>query len=239
MAALLTGSAGYSKSKSESARCCQGSIHPRAKEWVGRRLALAARAVAYADQKVVYTGPVLAGCRLSGGGGGGETDAAVSVTIQFNETLLRGDGIKSRGGPMSVYDREALLLCDGDPLCAIAPQTRGNPKVAEVGVASAFEVQYSSLANKSRVLWLPVAMPATGAHREGGSGENTTTLTIPIVPAGAAALRWKVCRPPRLRQPRDTSMIVPIRPSRAMHMMMLDKRTVAFVAGHRDPVRMA
>ena len=42
-----------------------GSIHPRAKEWVGRRLALGARAIAYGDEEVVYTGPVLSGCRLS------------------------------------------------------------------------------------------------------------------------------------------------------------------------------
>jgi hypothetical protein len=79
-----------------------GAIHPRAKEWVGRRLALAARAVAYGDEKVVYTGPVLSGCKVSSGS---DEDYSLhvppgrplSVTITFNASLLRGDSVHSHG----------------------------------------------------------------------------------------------------------------------------------------------
>ena len=39
-----------------------GSIHPRPKRVVGHRLALAARAVAYGEKDVVFTGPVLKNC---------------------------------------------------------------------------------------------------------------------------------------------------------------------------------
>jgi hypothetical protein len=36
-----------------------GGIHPRVKKIVGTRLGLAARAIVYGDDKVVWTGPVL------------------------------------------------------------------------------------------------------------------------------------------------------------------------------------
>ena len=42
-----------------------GGIHPRVKRIVGERLAVAARKVAYADDKVVWTGPVLRSCAVS------------------------------------------------------------------------------------------------------------------------------------------------------------------------------
>ena len=112
---------------------CLLQIHPRAKEWVGRRLALAARAVAYGDTKTVYTGPVLSGCKLSPSRGGPDDDsnmhgsgdadplitssAGLSVTIQFNRTLLRGDGVISHGDAIENYDRDAMVLCAGNALC--------------------------------------------------------------------------------------------------------------------------
>ena len=41
----------------------------------------------------------------------------VSVTIQFNSSLLRGDTIESKGDPMEgLLDRSAMAACGGDPL---------------------------------------------------------------------------------------------------------------------------
>ena len=41
-----------------------GGIHPRPKQTVGRRLALAAKAIAYGDAETVYTGPVIKSCTV-------------------------------------------------------------------------------------------------------------------------------------------------------------------------------
>ena len=42
-----------------------GSIHPRDKQDVGARLALAGRAVAYADTSVYYTGPLATAVKMA------------------------------------------------------------------------------------------------------------------------------------------------------------------------------
>jgi hypothetical protein len=41
-----------------------GGLHPRAKQTVGRRLALGAAAIAYKQAGVGYTGPVLKNCSV-------------------------------------------------------------------------------------------------------------------------------------------------------------------------------
>ena len=41
-----------------------GGLHPRSKQIIGRRLALAARAVAYGESDVPFTGPVLKSCKI-------------------------------------------------------------------------------------------------------------------------------------------------------------------------------
>lgn len=81
-----------------------GGIHPRPKQTVGRRLALAARAVAYKDDTIVFTGPVLKNCSL------GRVDAQCigdkectqntrygqfrQLTFNFDEELLKDDAVK-------------------------------------------------------------------------------------------------------------------------------------------------
>ena len=87
-----------------------GGIHPRPKQTVGRRLALAARAIAYGDDTVVYTGPVMKNCSLGGedieciGGraeDGGKCGRANTrfpgfrqITVNFREDLMKTDALK-------------------------------------------------------------------------------------------------------------------------------------------------
>jgi hypothetical protein len=85
-----------------------GGIHPRPKQTVGRRLALAARAVAYKKApEVAYTGPVLKNCSLApvnqrcidgkcaaDGFDSGHFGSFRQLTINFDEDLLRSDAVK-------------------------------------------------------------------------------------------------------------------------------------------------
>jgi len=57
-----------------------GGLHPRSKRPVGRRLATAAFNTVYGG-KAAFSGPVLSGCTLSD----------TTLTIDFNESMLRGD----------------------------------------------------------------------------------------------------------------------------------------------------
>ena len=82
-------------------------------------------------------------------------------------------------------DRAALALCAGNPLCTPTAPVRGNSKDPQIGVTSAFEVEYTSISKPSDAMWLPVAMPQSKTHTN-----DTSTLTVPIFPAGVAG--WKV-----------------------------------------------
>ncbi|MFN7930272.1 MAG: sialate O-acetylesterase [Blastocatellia bacterium] len=64
-------------------------IHPRNKQPVGARLALAARAVAY-KQKLVYSGPVYSSMKIEGS----------RVVLNFNHT---GSGLEAKGGELKGF----------------------------------------------------------------------------------------------------------------------------------------
>jgi hypothetical protein len=61
-----------------------GSLHPRLKEPVGRRLATALVALHYGGNGTV-TGPTVAGCTV------GQTSH--NIVVRFNRTLLKGDAV--------------------------------------------------------------------------------------------------------------------------------------------------
>jgi hypothetical protein len=60
-----------------------GGIHPRVKKIVGTRLAKAARAIAYKDESIVWTGPVLDSCTMDGS----------QIKLKFRSDLLKQDSI--------------------------------------------------------------------------------------------------------------------------------------------------
>ena len=64
-----------------------GGLHPRVKKIVGERLAKAARAVAYGDDKVIWTGPVLQSCKAS----------SDTITLKFDAGQLKDDSIMVLG----------------------------------------------------------------------------------------------------------------------------------------------
>ncbi len=64
-------------------------IHPKMKQPVGARLALAARSVAY-QQKLVFAGPMYAGMKANGD----------KITLKFNHT---GGGLEAKGGEVKGF----------------------------------------------------------------------------------------------------------------------------------------
>ena len=61
-----------------------GNIHPRNKLLLGDRIARAAKALVYGDQKLAFTGPVVSGC----------VSSTSKVTFTFNESLFRGEALR-------------------------------------------------------------------------------------------------------------------------------------------------
>lgn len=99
-----------------------GGLHPRAKQIVGRRLALAAAAVAYGWKDVPYTGPVLKNCSVLPAGrrcvpGSADYDACM------NSQTYRYMGIAQRQITLN-FDEE-LLGTDAVQLWPTAPDTEG------------------------------------------------------------------------------------------------------------------
>ena len=66
-----------------------GNIHPRTKNWVGRRLATAYRALTGAGE--LGAGPILTGCSVAG-------DA---LTLRFDADALGDDGVRAWHSPLS------------------------------------------------------------------------------------------------------------------------------------------
>eukprot|EP01043_Picozoa_sp_COSAG02_P052332 COSAG02_NODE_5620_length_4177_cov_30.717018_2_plen_294_part_00 len=65
-----------------------GNIHPRNKLLLGDRIARAAKAMAYGDSKITFTGPVVTGCTVAKG------TTSSKVTFTFDGTLMRGEALR-------------------------------------------------------------------------------------------------------------------------------------------------
>lgn len=69
-----------------------GSIHPRDKQDVGARLALAGRAVAYADTSVYYTGPLATAAKMAPS----PQEGLTQVAVQYSSVGMGGVGLELR-----------------------------------------------------------------------------------------------------------------------------------------------
>jgi hypothetical protein len=141
-----------------------GGIHPRVKKIVGTRLALGARAVAYGDKKIVYSGPVLKSCEVTGG----------SITLKFDAEQLKDDsimvlnqavkavGLVNEAGHGVKWDANTLAL------------------MQQLGGDSPFQIQVNG--NFTSGTWLPVAprpkCDPTGGEKGRACNWNTTTNQV-------------------------------------------------------------
>lgn len=90
-----------------------GSLHPRLKEPVGRRLALALASLSYGGNSTI-TGPTISGCTFE--------KAAHSIILHFNKTLLKRDTV--------VITRTQVPI---SPLPPVDPENKDPPKAGRPG----------------------------------------------------------------------------------------------------------
>lgn len=113
-------------------------IHPRNKQEVGRRLALAARAVAYGDQ-LTYSGPMFRDARF------GQGKARIVFDLQGSALAVRRGGNEAQGFELAGADgrfHQARAVIDGDAVVvssAVVPQPQAvryawsdNPQQADL-----------------------------------------------------------------------------------------------------------
>ena len=100
------------------------NIHPKQKAPVGQRLALAARAIAYAEEDLVYSGPVFSESETKGN----------KVTLEFDHV---GSGLMSKGGSLRGF---AIAGKDGKFVAATAEIVTEKDKPASTIVVHSPEV---------------------------------------------------------------------------------------------------
>ncbi len=119
-------------------------IHPHNKQEVGRRLALAARRVAYGDRAVVYSGPTYAGMAVAGS----------AARLKFDQ---RGTGLVAKEGALWGF---AVARADHQFHWATA-QVQGNEVVATSDqVPAPVAVRYDWAANPNGNLYNKEGLPA-------------------------------------------------------------------------------
>lgn len=90
----------------------QGNIHPRDKETVGKRLLLAARAIAYKESNVVYRGPEMSSIQYSTTAGSSTYKAIVSFAQTASGLELRPASCPAGVAPVNC-ENWSFLLSDG------------------------------------------------------------------------------------------------------------------------------
>ena len=110
-------------------------IHPRDKQTVGRRLALAARRLAYGEPELAASGPTFRSYRVDGG----------TVVVSFGDV---GGGLRSRGGgPLGGF---ALVGADGRWAWAAARIDGNCVNVSSPDVSAPVAVRYAWADNPDR-----------------------------------------------------------------------------------------
>ena len=126
--------------------------HPRVKRIVGERLALAARKIAYEDNEVVWTGPVLRSCGVKGR----------ELVLEFDKELLGDDTIMVTGHTANTLG----WVTDGQPGDAFPDKSSGLTGVnldvlllaMQLGPESPLEIQINGTkGNMTDGLWVPIS----------------------------------------------------------------------------------
>ena len=119
-------------------------IHPRNKQDVGRRLGLAARAVAYGE-RIVYSGPAYESMKIGGS----------KVRIKFKHT---GGGLVAKGGKLKGF---ALAAADRKFVWAGAKIEGDTVVVSSAKVAKPAAVRYAWASNPDCNLYNAEGLPAS------------------------------------------------------------------------------
>jgi sialate O-acetylesterase len=122
-------------------------IHPRNKQEVGRRLALAARAIAYGE-KLVYSGPLFRQA----------TPEGTALRLWFDHA---GAGLEARGGPLRGFE---IAGADGKFIPAEARIEAGTVVVSSSAAAAPRSVRYAWSDNPDANLFNSAGLPASPFH---------------------------------------------------------------------------
>ncbi|MGH9768869.1 MAG: sialate O-acetylesterase [Blastocatellia bacterium] len=139
-------------------------IHPRNKQPVGSRLALAARAVAYGE-KIVHSGPVYQSMKIEGKIEGDK------ITLNFKNT---GGGLEARGGELKGFIiagddkvwREAKAEIKGDRVIVSSPE-----------VSKPVAVRYGWMKFPTCNLYNKEGLPATPLRTDDWPGVTQSKVT--------------------------------------------------------------
>ncbi len=123
-----------------------GALHPRIKQEVGRRLAVAARAVSLGHINETSTGPVLGGCNVADNSKQGSLS---NITLSFRTDLLKSDAVM-------VMDPLMNALALTDPNSGWGSGGPDPSLLAQLGPSSPLEIEING--NFTHVgQWLPVS----------------------------------------------------------------------------------
>ena len=166
-----------------------GPIHPRTKRLVGRRMALAAAAVAYAedtDPTLVTNGPTLASCSLSNSSDG--------LDIVFDPASLKGDAVHVFPPILAGYDLPATGTISVETLCADIGGA-ASPFCSSFGGVSPLEVRYRIPLENGSVVeqWMPTAItPKHSPYINEGCGTKPNPKGLPVCVNGTKTDGWNV-----------------------------------------------
>ncbi|QDT66060.1 sialate O-acetylesterase [Calycomorphotria hydatis] len=135
-------------------------IHPRNKQDVGKRLALAARKVAYGEDDIVYSGPTYKSMEVRGN----------EVVLSFDNV---GGGLVAEGGKLEGF---AIAPVDGPFVWADAKIEGNTVVVSSPQVAEPSAVRYGWAENPPAPLYNTEGLPASPFRtdkRPGATDKNT------------------------------------------------------------------
>lgn len=201
--APFKGRQGYSNAGTQAfTQQYMGGLHPRAKQTVGRRLALAAAHVAYGQKDVPFTGPVLKSCEV----------LMVGARCQPN-AMDAGDDAGSAGcagkqaRAMGIDQREIVLAFDEELLGDDAVQVwKTSPSTEGLATLALYNcLNGTCLTECGRRM----AAGSSSSAKNGGSGSGSSTAASSKPKGNATCAHACVLNTPACRSGLPTTPIGP------------------------------